>query len=187
MRKRVRVATFSIVTVKIRVRRQNHGESTNRGRRAWYLLRGWWCRSSPDKNIVPRRSFSPSARKSSGSRSPDTGWNGSPRLAMDKPCCPCTCNNQSDNLITFAKNSNTPREPIASYFFSYCLFPFTPFLRLNINYACSAQAQSVRRIHFSLILRDSRSIDLLGHRASPRSYSLETRTHRYGDPRGVLL
>ena len=66
--------------------------NTNRERRAWYLLRGWSCRSSPGRNIAPRRRLSPSARKSSGWRSPGTEWNGSRHLAKDKPCCPCTCN-----------------------------------------------------------------------------------------------
>lgn len=76
---------------------------TNRGRRAWYPLRGWWYRSSPDRNIVPRQRLSPSARKSSGSRSPDTGWSGSRHLAKDRPCCPCTCNRQSANRLLLSK------------------------------------------------------------------------------------
>lgn len=93
----IRVLDYYIFIRKVRDIVLGKLRYTNRGRRAWYPLRGWWYRSSPDRNIVPRQRLSPSARKSSGSRSPDTGWSGSRHLAKDKPCCPCTCNRQSAN------------------------------------------------------------------------------------------
>lgn len=94
---------------------------TNQGRRAWYPLRGWWYRSSPDRNIVPRQRLSPSARKSSGSRSPDTGWSGSRHLAKDRPCCPCTCNRQSANRLLLSTRKRGKRMNLGEGFFLFLL------------------------------------------------------------------